>query len=63
MMDSHASQPSMPPSFNGINHLKLPSACIHKTHDFYTRIFPFTPLPQYNHYAPSHQLLAAMFTH
>jgi catechol 2,3-dioxygenase-like lactoylglutathione lyase family enzyme len=56
-------QPSMPTSFNGINHLKLPVFSIQKTHDFYTKIFPFTPLPQYDHFTPDHELFAKMFQH
>jgi hypothetical protein len=56
-------RPSMPSSFKGINHLKLPCHSLKKTHDFYTRIFPFTPLPQYNHYTPTHALFATMITH
>ena len=53
----------MPTSFRGINHLKLPSTSIRKTHDFYTRVFPFTPVPKYNHYTPDHKLFAIMFVH
>ena len=53
----------MPTSFTGVNHLKLPCFSIQKTHDFYTRIFPFTPLPQYDHFTPDHKLFAKMFRH
>lgn len=48
-------------SFRGIDHLKLPSSSITKTHDFYTKIFPFTPMPQYDHFTPDHKLFAKMF--
>lgn len=54
---------SKPSSFNGINHLKLPSSSIKKTHDFYAHIFPFTPLPQYNHYTSDHKLYGVMLVH
>jgi hypothetical protein len=53
----------MPSSFNGINHLKLPCQSINVTHDFYVNVFPFTPLPQYDHFTPNHELFAKMFTH
>jgi hypothetical protein len=56
-------QPSMPNSFNDINHLKLPSPSVQKTHDFDTRIFPFTPLPRYDHFTPDHKVFAKMFQH
>jgi len=62
-MAASASKPSMPPSFTGVNHLKLPCYSIKKTHDFYTTIFPFTPVPKYNHYTPEHKVFAMMFTH
>lgn len=53
----------MPSSFKGINHLKLPCQSINVTHDFYVNVFPFTPLPQYDHFTPNHELFAKMFTH
>jgi hypothetical protein len=53
----------MPTSFNGINYLKLPANSIQKTHDFYTKVFPFSPLPQYDHFTPDHELFAKMFQH
>lgn len=62
-MQSETQTPVMPSSFNGIHHLKLPCASIRKTHDFYTEIFPFVALPQYNHYTPEHKLFALMFMH
>lgn len=62
-MANPVTKPSMPASFKGVSHLKLPCHSIRKTHDFYTEIFPFTPLPQYNHYTPDHKLFAKMFTH
>jgi catechol 2,3-dioxygenase-like lactoylglutathione lyase family enzyme len=62
-MPEQSSTPSMPRSFNGINHLKLPAQSLTKTMDFYTRIFPFTALPQYDHFTPDHRLFACMFTH
>jgi len=58
-----ATKPDGPRSFNGVNHLKLASSDIWKTHDFYTKIFHFTPLPHYNHYTPEHKLFAVMFEH
>jgi catechol 2,3-dioxygenase-like lactoylglutathione lyase family enzyme len=62
-MANPAPPPSKPTSFKGINHLKLPCHSITKSHDFYTQIFPFIPLPQYNHYTPQHAVFAKMFTH
>ena len=53
----------MPSSFNGVNHLKLASNNIKATHDFYTKVFPFAPQPQYDHFTPNHQLFAKMFMH
>ena len=55
--------PTRPSSFSGINHLKLPSFSVQKTVDFYTNIFPFTYLPQYDHFTPDHKLFAKMFWH
>ena len=60
---ANATKPTMPSSFKGINHLKLPCHSLKKTYDFYTTIFPFKPLPQYNHYTPKHKLFAMMFTY
>jgi catechol 2,3-dioxygenase-like lactoylglutathione lyase family enzyme len=57
------SRPSGSRSFNGVNHLKLATSDIWKCHDFYTKILPFTPLPQFHHYTPDHQLFAVMFEH
>jgi hypothetical protein len=62
-MPEQSSTPSVPRSFNGINHLKLPAQSLTKTTDFYMRIFPFTALPQYDHFTPDHRLFACMFTH
>jgi catechol-2,3-dioxygenase len=53
----------MPPSFNGIHHLKLPCHSITATHDFYTRILPFEPQPQYDHLNVAGQLFAKIFLH
>ncbi|KAK6382980.1 hypothetical protein LTS17_003650 [Exophiala oligosperma] len=50
-------------SFNGINHLKLATSDLWRCHDFYTKVLPFTPLPQYHHYTPEHKLFAVMFEH
>lgn len=61
MSDSKTQLQRPPLSFRGIDHLKLPSLSITKTHDFYTTIFPFTPLPQYDHFTPEHKLFAKMF--
>jgi hypothetical protein len=58
-----STKPSMPSSFNGINLLKLPCHSLKKTHAFYTEVFPFKPLPQYNRYTPEHKLFAMMFMH
>jgi catechol 2,3-dioxygenase-like lactoylglutathione lyase family enzyme len=52
-----------PPSLRGINHLKLPVFSLQKTYDFYTKVLPFKPLPQYNHFTPEHKLFAQMFMH
>ncbi|KAK8073670.1 hypothetical protein PG994_004569 [Apiospora phragmitis] len=41
---------SMPPSILGLNHLKLASRNPHATQSFYTTVFPFTPLPHYDHH-------------
>src|SRR5277367_6050962 len=57
-MSEQSSTPSVPRSFNGINHLKLPAQSLTETMDFYTRIFPFTALPQYDHFTPDHRLFA-----
>lgn len=62
-MSTLSSNLQMPSSFNGINHLKLPSFNIKKTHDFYTKILPFKPLPQYDHFTPEHKLFAKMCIH
>ncbi|KAH8803430.1 hypothetical protein F5884DRAFT_507580 [Xylogone sp. PMI_703] len=62
-MQPETQPPVMPGSFNGIHHLKLPCASIRKTHDFYTKIFPFVALPQYDHYTPEHKLFALLFMH
>lgn len=62
-MEDPASGPTVPRSFNGINHLKLPCKSIRKTHDFYTQIFPFRPFLQYNHYTLDYKLFALMFMH
>jgi catechol 2,3-dioxygenase-like lactoylglutathione lyase family enzyme len=53
----------MPSSLNGINHLKLQCHDILKTCEFYTTIFPFTRLKQYDHFTPDHKLFAVMVTH
>jgi catechol 2,3-dioxygenase-like lactoylglutathione lyase family enzyme len=57
------SDPLMPKSFNGINHLKLPCHDILKTVDFYTKIFPFKRLHHYDHFTPEHKLFAVMVEH
>lgn len=64
-MTTQSSPPTatMPKSFKGIHHLKLPCHSISRTFDFYTRIFPFSPLPQYDHFTPDHKLFARIFTH
>jgi hypothetical protein len=62
-MSNSTAPPGKPRSFNGVNHLKLPCHSIPETHDFYTKIFPFTPLPQYDHFTPDHKLFAKMFSH
>jgi catechol 2,3-dioxygenase-like lactoylglutathione lyase family enzyme len=54
---------TQPPLTKGLNHLKLPSHNIKKTHDFYTKIMGFNPLPHYNHYTPEHKLFAVMVEH
>lgn len=57
------SRPNGKRSLNGVNHLKLATNDLWKCHDFYTKIFGFTPLPHYNHYTPEHKLFAVMFEH
>lgn len=55
---------SQPPSnFLGINHIKLPSTDILRTYDFYTSIFPFKKVPEYEHYNANGGLFAVMFRH
>lgn len=54
---------NQPPALKGVNHLKLPVHSLSKTLAFYTTVFPFKFLPQYNHYTPSHQLFAQIFIH
>ncbi|KIX95740.1 uncharacterized protein Z520_08448 [Fonsecaea multimorphosa CBS 102226] len=61
--ESLPKRPNGKRSFNGINHLKLATNDLWKCHEFYTKIFPFTPLPQYHHYTPEHKLFAVMFEH
>lgn len=51
---------SMPSSFNGINHLKLPCYDILKTCEFYTTVFPFKRIKKYDHFTPDHELFAVM---
>ncbi|KAF7973458.1 hypothetical protein HWV62_15044 [Athelia sp. TMB] len=60
---STATAPAMPASFLGINHLKLPANDIIATRDFYVSHFPFTYLPQYDHFTPEHTLFAVMIMH
>ncbi|CAM6113161.1 unnamed protein product [Calypogeia fissa] len=62
-MAEPSTKPSMPQSFSGVNHLKLPAHSIRKTHDFYTRVFPFKPIPQFDHFTPDHKLFAKMISH
>ena len=62
-MSNNASQTAMAASFHGVNHLKLPCFSINKKHDFYPKILPFTPLPQYDHFTPDHKLFAKMCEH
>ncbi|KAJ3013386.1 hypothetical protein HKX48_005796 [Thoreauomyces humboldtii] len=47
----------------GLNHIKLATSSITKSHDFYTRILPFTPLPQFDHVTPEGGLFAKMVQH
>lgn len=54
---------TMPPGFTGINHLKLPANDIQVTSDFYTTVFPFERLHQYDHFTLEHKFFAAMFSH
>ncbi|KAL6826708.1 hypothetical protein J3E69DRAFT_244493 [Trichoderma sp. SZMC 28015] len=60
-MANKSSPVSMPRSFRGINHLKLACFSVQKTHDFYTKVFPFTPQPRWDHFTPDHKLFAKMF--
>ncbi|KIM93902.1 hypothetical protein OIDMADRAFT_46013 [Oidiodendron maius Zn] len=53
----------MPKSFIGLHHLKLPCHSIKKTHEFYTTIFPFKPMPHADHFTPDHQLFAKLCIH
>ncbi len=62
-MTNQPQDAAMPPTFNGVNHLKLPCYSIKKTHDFYTKILPFTPMPQYDPFTPDHKLFAKMCQH
>ncbi|KAK8109862.1 hypothetical protein PG999_007999 [Apiospora kogelbergensis] len=52
-----------PPSLLGLNHLKLASHDILATRDFYTTVFPFTYLPDYDHRRADGSLFAVMFRH
>lgn len=56
-------QPKQPSSFRGINHLKLPVFSLKATMDFYTKIFPFTYQPQWDHFTPDHKPFAQMVKH
>ncbi|KAI9232459.1 MAG: hypothetical protein BYD32DRAFT_400366 [Podila humilis] len=62
-MSSTTSKPTAPSSFKGIHHLKLASSSIQKTHDFYTKVFPFTPLPAHDHFTPDHKVFAKIISH
>ncbi|KAK6856765.1 Glyoxalase/Bleomycin resistance protein/Dihydroxybiphenyl dioxygenase [Apiospora arundinis] len=58
-----AEKPAKPPRLLGLNHLKLASHDILATRDFYTTVFPFTPLPAYDHRRADGSLFAVMFRH
>ena len=60
---SASGRASMPTSFNGINHLKLPVFNLNETLKFHTTIFPFAHLLHYDHFTPEHKLFALMFHH
>ncbi|KAG8887965.1 hypothetical protein FRB98_008638 [Tulasnella sp. 332] len=53
----------VPSGFIGINHLRLPAYDVQVIYDFYTTIFPFERLRQYDHYTPDHKLFAVMYPH
>lgn len=55
-----ANLPKRPPSFNGINHIKLPCHSIQRTLDFYTTILPFELQPHLDHFTPDHKVFARM---
>lgn len=54
---------SSPKSFKGVHHLKLPVHSLKQTREFYTTVFPFTHLPQFDHFTPQHKLFAQIFIH
>jgi hypothetical protein len=62
-MAESATPSSMPASFLGVNHLKIPVFNLQKSLDFYTNILPFKHEVKYNHYTPEHQLFAVMIVH
>jgi hypothetical protein len=62
-MSTESTQPPKPSSFRGVDHLKLASFSIEKTHEFYTKILPFTSQPQWDHFTPEHKLFAKIVKH
>lgn len=52
-----------PPSFKGVDHLKLPVHSLKRTLEFYTTVFPFVHAPHWDHFTPEHKLFAQMFVY
>jgi catechol-2,3-dioxygenase len=52
---------SKPETAFTLHHLKLASASLQETYDFYTQVLPFTAMPSLNHYTPSGTLYGAIF--
>jgi catechol-2,3-dioxygenase len=57
------SMTSMPASFLGINHLKLPVHNLEKSLEWYTNVLPLKHEAKWNHYTPQHELFAVMVVH
>jgi catechol-2,3-dioxygenase len=62
-MSSTMLQPPRPSSFRGVDHLKLAVFSLPRTHDFYTKVLPLSPQPQWDHFTPEHKLCAKMAKH
>ncbi|KAH8156882.1 hypothetical protein CIB48_g11362 [Xylaria polymorpha] len=61
-MASPPPTPSKPTRPLTIHHLKLPTADLVKTYEFYTKFLPFRVIPSLNHYTASGKLYGAIFS-